>query len=214
MVSLKGMRLGEIKTSRGGSEYIIVEINSYKSVEVRFFSTETVASFRASEIRTGYIKDNNERSVYGVGYLGYGDYQTADNKKAYKTWSGMLERCYSQLLHDKHPTYIGCTVCDEWHSFQVFTEWFNKSYIDGFQLDKDIKTDGNKIYGPDSCLFVSPKDNVIKATAKYYVMISPNGKEQSFYNLTKFCRDNNLTPANMVKVLNGERTHHKGWKKI
>lgn len=69
-------------------------------------------------------------------------------------WRGMLSRCYSTLYQKRQPTYIGCTVCDEWLLLSNFKKWYDENYIDGFQLDKDILVVGNKIYSPDTCRFV------------------------------------------------------------
>lgn len=73
--------------------------------------------------------------------------------KSYKTWSGILERCYADT--DKYPQYEGCTVHEEWHYYSDFKKkWFDKYYIDGYVLDKDMKVIGNKVYGPYTCVFV------------------------------------------------------------
>lgn len=73
---------------------------------------------------------------------------------AYTRWNNMLKRCYSIKELTRHPTYIGCTVCCEWLSFSNFKKWFDENYIEGFDLDKDILVEGNKIYSPETCRFV------------------------------------------------------------
>ena len=73
---------------------------------------------------------------------------------AYRAWTGMLKRAYSERYHDKFPTYIGVTVCDEWHSFGAFRAWWLDSYREGWQLDKDLLVYGNREYVPDSCIYV------------------------------------------------------------
>jgi len=30
----------------------------------------------------------------------------------YKTWQGMIRRCYSSEWHKRYPTYVGCYVCN------------------------------------------------------------------------------------------------------
>ena len=49
----------------------------------------------------------------------------------------------------------------EWHNFQVFAKWFDENYKEGFVLDKDILLKGNKIYSPDTCVFVPREINGI-----------------------------------------------------
>lgn len=50
---------------------------------------------------------------------------------------------------------IGCGVCEEWLTLSVFKEWFDANYVDGFFLDKDLLVEGNKVYSPNTCFFVS-----------------------------------------------------------
>lgn len=73
---------------------------------------------------------------------------------SYSYWSGILERCYSLKLHAKYPSYIGCSVCEEWLTFSNFDRWFLENYKEDFDIDKDILHYGNKIYSPETCLFV------------------------------------------------------------
>ena len=153
-------------------------------------------------------------TVYGIGFNSGGEFRPSvggNHTKPYATWKSMLMRCYSDKYHLKSPSYIGCSVCDEWLDFQVFAKWFSVNYEDGKQLDKDIKIEGNKIYSPDTCLFVSPFDNYEKAGAKTFNIISPDGISVKVYNMRKFCRDNNLNRTCMNKVLWGTQKHHKGW---
>jgi hypothetical protein len=77
----------------------------------------------------------------------------------YQTWRGMLERCYDPKFQAKRPSYIGCSVVPEWHSFMAFRVWMIKQDWQGRQLDKDLLIQGNKAYGPDACVFVSAKLN-------------------------------------------------------
>lgn len=98
---------------------------------------------------------------YGVG-INDADYQVsprAGNKRItcpyYATWSGMLARCYSPVHLERRPTYVGCSVCEEWLTFSKFKAWMEVQDWEGKQLDKDLLIPGNKIYGPDTCVFVS-----------------------------------------------------------
>lgn len=152
--------------------------------------------------------------VYGVGFDSGGTFIKTKGRahtKVYSTWKSMLMRCYSENYHVKFPTYIDCYVCDEWLDFQVFAKWFCGNYVTGMQLDKDIKVDGNKIYGPEFCVFVSPFDNYEKAGAKIYKLKNPQGKSVEVYNLRKFCRDNNLNRSCINRVVWGAQRQHKGW---
>ena len=79
--------------------------------------------------------------------------------KCYDVWNGMLKRCYSEKYHQKQPTYIGCSVVDEWHDFDVFYDWFKLNYKAGYALDKDLLIQGNKVYSPTTCVFIPQNIN-------------------------------------------------------
>ena len=61
-------------------------------------------------------------------------------------------------IHKKYPTYIDCEVCEEFHNFQNFAEWYYDNYyeVEGerMELDKDILFKHNKIYSPETCIYV------------------------------------------------------------
>ena len=77
----------------------------------------------------------------------------------YQTWISMLKRCYSDKLQSKRPTYKGCSTCDEWLIFSKFRAWMKSQGWEGKHLDKDLLIEGNKVYSPDTCIFVHPKVN-------------------------------------------------------
>lgn len=113
----------------------------------------------------------SNKLTYGVGYNSTGVHKTRVNDKitsAYYSWSNMMQRCYSVKFQKKKPTYIGCTVADEWHDFQCFAEWFysqedsDKSYA----LDKDLLFPNNKTYSPDTCVFIPQELNKLLCDRK------------------------------------------------
>jgi hypothetical protein len=77
----------------------------------------------------------------------------------YGVWKGMLERGYCSKLQAKYPSYIGCSVAPEWLSFMTFRAWMIGQDWQGRQLDKDLLIPGNRVYGPQTCVFVSAKLN-------------------------------------------------------
>jgi len=107
------------------------------------------------------------KPVYGVG-INDADYVTQpriDGKRQmcpyYKRWQSMLERCYSIKFQEERPTYIGCTVCDEWLLFSTFKSWMKNQAWQGNQLDKDFKIKDNKIYSTETCLFIAQSLNLL-----------------------------------------------------
>ena len=77
----------------------------------------------------------------------------------YRAWKSMLERCYSAKLQEKYPTYVGCGVSDDWLTFSNFKSWMEVQNWEGRQLDKDLLFEGNKVYSPETCAFVSGEVN-------------------------------------------------------
>lgn len=78
----------------------------------------------------------------------------------YQAWLNMLKRAYSPAYHAKHPTYLECSVADQWASFSVFRVWMAAQNWQGNHLDKDLLVEGNKIYSPETCVFVSRQVNL------------------------------------------------------
>lgn len=103
----------------------------------------------------------------------FNDYQGAiwdNNKKvmiqSYIAWRAMIMRCEDKSYKQKYPTYGGCSICEEWHSFANFKQWFDEHYVERWALDKDILVKGNKVYSPDTCCFVPTEINSAFTTNK------------------------------------------------
>lgn len=98
--------------------------------------------------------------VYGVGVNDDDRFCVDENGKyypAYSAWMHMLRRCYCEEYKTENPTYKDATVCDEWLSYKNFRLWFedeSNGYRDGYELEKDIKVHGNKLYSPETCILV------------------------------------------------------------
>lgn len=146
---------------------IIVKCNKWNDIDIYFPEYNWTAKNKIySAFEKGQIKCPYERSVYGKGYLGEGEYLCSINRiatKVYKVWFEMLKRCYCSQYQEKQPTYKGCKVCDEWLNFQNFAKWYQENYYDVpgevMNLDKDILVKGNKIYSPETCVVVPKRIN-------------------------------------------------------
>lgn len=86
----------------------------------------------------------------------------------YRKWHNMIKRCYDPKHAAAFPSYEVCHVTPEWHYFMTFRGWMEKQDWQGKQLDKDLLIIGNKVYSPDTCIFVSPAVNsfILEHTAK------------------------------------------------
>ena len=98
-----------------------------------------------------------KKLICGVGFNDI--YQTSNNCLYYTKWHGMIRRCYSKESETKNPTYKDCYVCDEWLTFSNFKSWMETQDWEGRVLDKDLLVYGNKIYSPDTCLFLDQRIN-------------------------------------------------------
>lgn len=78
-------------------------------------------------------------------------------------WKSMIERCYSTKGKKIFASYKGCSVCVSWLTFSNFKSWMIKQDWKGKQLDKDILVQGNKVYSPETCIFVSARVNSLIA---------------------------------------------------
>jgi len=108
------------------------------------------------------LKMKRDKLIFGVG-INDADYSVNTRKgstitfscKYYQAWINMLQRCYSPSRHARNPSYVGCRVTPEWLRFSNFKEWMSSKEWEGNHLDKDILSPGNKLYSPETCVFIS-----------------------------------------------------------
>ena len=113
---------------------------------------------------------SRRRPMYGI-FVNDADYITSlsvDGKRItcpiFSRWKNMIIRCNDKKYHDKFPTYKDCTIDNQWHSFMSFRGWvLTQSDWECCELDKDLLVDGNNIYGPQFCIFISPHINTFFA---------------------------------------------------
>lgn len=161
-------RKGEQLYNNFGSLMEIINYRSYTDIDVYFPEYDWTYYHGAyNAFVKGKMKCPYEPRMCGVGYLGEGIYKTSYNSiksKAYLDWNHMLNRCYifSKTLR---LTYEDCFVCDDWLNYQNFAKWHDENYYEilgeTMCLDKDILIKNNKIYSPDTCVFVPQKINTL-----------------------------------------------------
>lgn len=155
--------VGEYYKTKYNGEVLVVNYHNYRDVDVKFKDTGFETKVRVCQLESGKIKDPLRPTVKGVGFIGIGAHRSSVDgrvNKVYRLWLGMLERCYCDKLQVSNPSYIGCSVSEEWHNFQRFAEWCTGRYRGGYQLDKDLLKIGNKIYSKDTCVFVPKSLNI------------------------------------------------------
>ena len=163
-------KIGEIHKSNEGYKFEIIEYINSSQVIIKLVSDvhNFVKTTQYSTLKNGEIKNPYHKGLCNIGFIGVGNYTTKINRKDtiyYKVWKSMIERCYNEKRLEKYPTYKDCTVCEEWHNFQNFAKWYEENYyeVDGerMHLDKDILIKGNKVYSPETCVFVPERINTL-----------------------------------------------------
>jgi hypothetical protein len=195
--SLKQERLGLIKKNTYGSVMEIIEYKDSKNITVRF-EQGYIVNVQWHKFCDGEVRNVYDKSIFGIGYIGDGKYKPSLNNKdthQYRKWYGMLERCYDPKCHEKQPTYKGCSVAEEWHNFQHFAAWYDENYYElngqRMELDKDILVKGNKIYSPETCVFVPQKINALFTKNDVNRGELPIGVNKSGNNYRARCMDGN-----------------------
>lgn len=157
--------VGAICTSNNDGNFKIIDYLNCENVTVLFIKTGYTTTTQLANIKKGNVKDRLLPSVYGVGVIGdkYPTWKDGSDTKEYKLWQGILKRCYDKKLHLKRPTYINCSMSDNFKRYEYFYEWcqlqvgFN---YDGYNLDKDLLVKGNKVYSEDTCVFIPKEINL------------------------------------------------------
>lgn len=214
--------VGAVIKSNCGSYFTVTERVEGRKYLVRFNDSGYEKVCYSSCISRGKVKDPNSRVIAGVGFIGCGEYKAISKhggvEKSYQCWKDMIIRCYDESLRHKHPTYKYCTVCPEWQNFQNFAEWFYDNYPDDgncYHLDKDLKVIGNKIYSPETCMFVSPVVNSFIGTGgsnSSNLMIGVS-KSQSGKKFCAFCRDVEANKTKRLGTFPSEIEAHVAWRK-
>lgn len=154
------IKAGDLFRTNEGCDALVVEYNGASNIIVEFQdSHKHKMRVEASQLRSGQVKNPYFPSVHKTGYVGVGKYARyflSRPTREYIAWVNMLMRGYSESYKEKYPTYSEVTVCEEWHNYQVFAEWYvnHEFYDNGYDLDKDILVRGNKVYSPEFCTLV------------------------------------------------------------
>ena len=182
-------RTGEFGVSNSGERMTIIRYGGRNDIDVQFVKDGVIVEHKQyGNFLKGNVKNPMTPSVYGVGFIGIGDFKSKDENgkttKCYEKWHSMHQRCYDSKLHKKQPTYENCTVCQLWNNYQEFAKWDNDNYYEvgneRMVLDKDILCKGNKVYSPENCVYVPQFINTLfvksdKIRGDYYIGVTKNG---------------------------------------
>ena len=157
-------RTGEVNVNKYGTKMKIVEYYSAKNIIVEFQDEHKYrVHTEYKNFKEGAVRNVYDKSVYGVGMFGEGKYNRVHYLKLYNSWQHMLRRCYDPYTLNVDMSYIDCFVDERFHNLQDFGKWFEDNYYEvGNELmclDKDILVKNNKIYSPETCVFVPERIN-------------------------------------------------------
>ncbi|EKT3982618.1 hypothetical protein QEF67_003184 [Klebsiella aerogenes] len=155
-------KYGKFFTNSKGQDFYVLEYVTADKVLVRFVDTGNEREILATSLYDGKVKDYMARDKYSLARIGTNE-RGLSKTREYKLWQRMLARCYGSSAH---PCYEGCSVAPEWLTFTTFREDIKQlpGYSDwledkGWALDKDSIVEGNKVYSPSTCQFLSQQEN-------------------------------------------------------
>ena len=212
--------LGEKQINKDGYLMEIIRYNGHSDVDIRFDDGTVLYNTNTKHFKDGNIKNPNHRGLYGVGYIGIG-VKPYEDSLAYKSWSGMLERCYNTKFKEKRKTYYNCYCDKEWHNFQNFVQWFNSNIWNTEickNLDKDILIKGNKYYSPNTCILVDDRLNSLfikcdSARGKYPIGVSYHGRDGRYSAQCCFI-DNNKRKTKWLGYYNKPKEAFNAYKQF
>lgn len=87
----------------------------------------------------------------------------------YRDWTDMVRRCFDTKLHERSPSYKGCTITEEWRHFSNYIKWVNSQpnkYWQNCTPDKDLLVIGNKHYSPETVVYIPHNVNSFVTDSK------------------------------------------------
>ena len=157
-------KVGEVYTVNDGDLIILerVETNTKnRYVKIKWLDDfGYVQNVRVDTLKTGSIRNPYQRTVEETGYFGVGVHKSTEIRK-YDSWHNMIIRCYNKKVKEKYPTYENCYSVDSWHCYQTYADFYESCPYrkDGWNLDKDLLVPGNKVYSPETCVYLPPSIN-------------------------------------------------------
>lgn len=207
---------GRIFTMRDGSKAKIIEVIGYNKrsnveiviefLNINILGGHTKRIARYHTLCYGGYKDYYRPVVCGVACRGYPKKPDKNDSiniysKTMHLWNNIISRCYN-INSDNYDRYggKGVTVCERWLCFEFFLEdivslrnyemWLKDSSI--YCLDKDCRVPGNKVYSPETCMFLYIGHNTIEPTARNNKVYIGVNEKQNINKKTYACVINGI----------------------
>lgn len=135
----------------------------------------------------------------------------------YSKWSNMIERAYSMAFHTRHPSYTDVVVCEEWLTFSKFRKWMYGQDWEGKHLDKDLLFKDNKVYSPNTCVFIEGIVNTFVSSCSrgrggLLLGCCLSAKIKGERNIRARCRDPFKENQDYIGLFDTEIEAHFAWK--
>lgn len=152
-------KVGDTGRLKDGTIWKIIDYVTYSNIKIQIMTEPPwEATVHGGNLVSGSIKNKGKPSLFGVGILGDAAVNCYD--MSYKSWAGMIKRIYNPHTDQMAITYKDCTIVDDWFRFDNYLEWFKQQKVQPkWQLDKDLLVPGNKVYGPETCIFLPREIN-------------------------------------------------------
>lgn len=217
--------IGNVFKNNKGYEYEVLSKVVNGKYKIKFIQSGYTRVSDKKEILNGNIKDWESPSVCGIGIVGT-EFEHPQKHYLYDRWRDMLRRCYDKTSNNYH-TYgaLGVKVDERWHRFSNYVtdietkENHEKLKVknSGWEIDKDILSDGLQIYSNETTLIIRSEDNIKERndrmgnpsenSRKRVMQFTTNGEYIKTYNsLIEVCYEygNNINSSWLINCCKGK----------
>ena len=136
----------------------------------------------------------------------------------YADWISMINRCFNSKSQKRNPTYLDCTITDDWKYLSNFIKWVDSQPNKDWQNcspDKDYLIAGNKHYSPETVVYIPQSlNNFItdrgKARGDYMIGVDATGSKINPYKAQ--CSNPFTKKREYLGRFTTELEAHKAWQ--
>lgn len=137
----------------------------------------------------------------------------------YSDWRDIIRRCTDTKFHARYPSYIGCVISEEWGYLSNFIKWVDSQPNRNWKNcipDKDLLSDGQKYYAPETVLYVTTEVNAFildnkRIRGQFMLGVSPTNKNKVNPFMAQ-CKGNIKKVNCYIGTYKTELEAHKAWQ--
>lgn len=140
------------------------------------------------------------------------------NKKIESRHYAMVYRCDHNVAG-----YETTTISDEWRKLEVYCNWIEENFVEGWEVDKDILSpnNANKCYSSETCLMVPREINALfrSSKSKYGKGVYYDERDKKYYGQmridgnTKNCGSSSTAVGAHKLYVEQRKTHLRALQK-